>query len=409
MRDGIYRRGRFWWTRDPVTGRRVSTKKTDRRAALLWKAERERIAADPVYAATHAAKIGHWVNETMKAKAGTRSSGTHGMYRVKLGHVVRFFGDETSLAEITPQAVDRYIEQRRSEGAVDNTIHRELTCLTQMLKLARRAGCYVGDIAALKPVGFSPKYNPRKRWLTRDEVCELMIRLPVVRSSWLAVALSTGARKSEVDRIQREDYDPETQVLKIRGTKTKGSLREVPIPGSELMRFEINLRRLEPWPRASHELPAACKRAGIPPATPNDLRRTFATWMLQDGADENLVARMLGHGSQAMIRAVYGQLGGAKLGKLLAEQTGTSTAQTDPKDDGPLAEIGRRRGFKRPCDDAGSGEHPSGCHVANSETVQDVYVKRTRTSRAEVLGFRAAAHAWLARRPTASDSLGGLP
>lgn len=384
MRDGIYKRGRFWWTIDPVAGKRVSTKKTDRRAALLWKAERERIAADPVYAATHAAKVGEWVTATMKAKAGTRSSGTHGMYKVKLGHVVRIFGADASLAEITPQAVDKYIEQRRAEGAVDNTIHRELTCLTQMLKLARRAGCYVGDIAALKPVGFSPKYVPKKRWLTKHEATKLLVELMCdepERHAWVMLGLATGARKSELDRIHpNADYDQETSVLSIRGTKTKGSLREVPITADWQHQVEAALRRVQPWPRASHELPAACKRAGIPPATPNDLRRTFATWMLQDGVDENLVARMLGHGSQAMIRAVYGQLGGAKLGKLLAEQTGTSTAQRDPKDEGPLAETGRRRGFKRPCDTGDSGDVASNRDVGPYETVQSRLARGASTA-----------------------------
>ena|GEM_PF-3809021 len=38
------------------------------------------------------------------------------------------------------------------------------------------------------------------------------------------------------------------------------------------------------------DLAQACDRAGIEPCTPNDLRRTCATWLRQAGAAPDLIA-----------------------------------------------------------------------------------------------------------------------
>jgi len=44
---------------------------------------------------------------------------------VRPGHAIRVFGEDFRLAELTPAALDRYISQRRGEGAGDGTIHKE--------------------------------------------------------------------------------------------------------------------------------------------------------------------------------------------------------------------------------------------------------------------------------------------
>jgi integrase len=56
------------------------------------------------------------------------------------------------------------------------------------------------------------------------------------------------------------------------------------------------------------ELARACARAGVPRVTPNDLRRTFATWLKQSDVDSAVVAAMMGHSSTAMVDRVYGKL-----------------------------------------------------------------------------------------------------
>jgi len=58
------------------------------------------------------------------------------------------------------------------------------------------------------------------------------------------------------------------------------------------------------------DLAQACERAGIPKVTPNDLRRTFATWLAEAGVPELVTASLLGHTNSAMVRRVYACIGG---------------------------------------------------------------------------------------------------
>lgn len=79
--------------------------------------------------------------------------------------------------------------------------------------------------------------------------------------------------------------------------KTKSRL--VPIhpilrPWLEALR-QSNGPVIEPWQNDKADLRRACERAGVPRVTPNDLRRTFATWLKQSDVDSAVVAAMMGH------------------------------------------------------------------------------------------------------------------
>jgi integrase len=341
LKPGFYRRGKVIWTRDPVSGERTSTRCTDPKAAELWKAERERLAANPNYAASTKATVGRWVLKTMEHKAGSRAGGTLHMYKVKLGHVVRLFGAEAPLSTITPGAVDEYVRSRSKEGASNSTIKREFTCLVQMLKLAKRAGEFAGDLSQLLPVGFSAKYEPTKRILRREDLAALLAALRNdTERAWLCLALSTGADVGDIERALPEDYDPVHKVFRVRGTKTV--VRDAGVPILPLFEdlFAFALPRLPiSWPRASKGIGEACKRAKLPHLSPKDIRRTAASWLIAAGVDQSLVSRFMRHRNDTMVRMVYGQLQPQELGRLIQAQSGTEKAQFSENTRGPLAEL----------------------------------------------------------------------
>lgn len=334
----------FWWragvihTRDPVTGKRTSTRCHDPRAAELWRAERERLAANPAHAASLAATVGGWVARTLRHKGAERRAGTLHMYTVKLGHFLRLFGTDAALASITPGAVDEYVTTRRREGVSNNTIARELTCLRQMLRLAKRAGEFAGDLDQIMPVGFSADYKPRTRVLLRADLPALWRALPSdVERAWVALALATGADLGDIERAQPGDYDPARNVFRVRGTKTTTRDAEVPVLPHVAELFAFALERLPvSWPRASKALGEACKRAGIPHLSPKDLRRSAASWLVAAGADISNVGRFLRHGSDLMARTVYGRVQPEELGRLLLPAANTIPSQAVEKFPRPL-------------------------------------------------------------------------
>lgn len=337
LRRGFYWRGSVIWVRtDPVEGKPKSTTFTDPDAAYLWEAERQREAANPVHAAAKKATVGDRVAATIKHKRSRRSGGTLHMYEVKLGHVARIFGVSRRMSDLMPPSgarlVDAYIEQRRSEGAVDNTISRELTCLAQLLKLAKRDGEYEGDIAAVLPVGFSPKYKPTKRVLAREDVGKLLAALRTENErAWVCLAIAIAGDPVDVEAARREDYDPARRVFHVKGTKNDARNAEVPVLDMFRELFDYALPRLPvSWPGASNGVGRACKRAGIPHLSPKDLRRTASSWLMEAGADQPIVSRFMRHTNDTMVRTTYGRVSPVRIGALLEQQTSTEVLQLGP-------------------------------------------------------------------------------
>lgn len=404
LRSGFYWRGGVVWVRtDPLDKVPRSTDSRDPEAAYLWRAERERIKASPSYAASLAASFGHWVVKMIDLKTRERSEGTVHMYTVKLGHFVRIWGEDMALASIDSTRIDDYIEQRRTEGVVNNTIARELTCLRQLLRHAKRAKQFPTDITEIMPIGFERGYVPRKRTLRAADFPKLWAALQNDEErAWVAMALSTAADSGDVERALPTDYDPVRRVMRVRGTKTDTRDDEVPILPHVRELFEYALARLPvSWPRADKGVGEACRRAGIPHLSPKDLRRTAATWLVKTGTNQSLVSRFLRHGSDAMVRQVYGQVTAEELGTLIEGQTRAETLQVDR---GPLGETGKRGGLKRRSGGApgdGCVEVSQGCEPASKRSAPSGSAETLQ--RAERGVFRAKARLGLARHVSVEE------
>ena len=221
-----------------------------------------------------------------------------------------FRSGDHDCSALTLDLMHDYIGRRLDEGAARETIRKELTVLRQALKLARKRAVLRLDPGDIFPE-FEVRYTPRTAWLTPEQVGDLLRQLEPHRQRWVMVAVYTGARRSEVERIDWRDLDFNTGDVRIRGSKTAGSFRTMPIHSRLLAALEPRAVRgpiVQPWPNLGRDLPLACRLAGVPRVTANDLRRTFASWLLQAGVSNFVVARLLGHASTKMVDLVYGQL-----------------------------------------------------------------------------------------------------
>jgi integrase len=316
----LFKRGETFYAQYfDANGKRhqTSTRTRDRKSAEALLREFERRAADPAYAASNETTLEGALTQLLRSrKSKGRSEETVNFYRSKSGHLTRLLGASLALAKLNARLVDDYVITRQDEGASNNTISKELTTLRGALKVAKRRGEFTGDIAAIMPDGFSAQYQPKERFLTAGEAQNLLAELTPDRAARVAFILATSARLGESDRAMLSDVDLNHGLVRVRGTKTERSARMVPIVGAGHDLIQHCLRYAEgeggllfrPWGNIRRDLHEACARAGIDPVSPNDLRRTTATWMVMGGVSLHLISKVLGHRDTRMVERVYGQM-----------------------------------------------------------------------------------------------------
>jgi site-specific recombinase XerD len=165
---------------------------------------------------------------------------------------------------------------------------------------------------------------PRGRALKREEiralfaVCEADAGSTGVRdAALLAVILGCGLRRSEVVALSYEDIQPGDRALKVLGKGNKERLAYVPDGAWQRLQFWVDQVRGEApgalFPRIRrhdvvtdnrltdqavyHILQVRQRQARIEKCAPHDLRRTFATAMLDNGEDLITVKDAMGHAS----------------------------------------------------------------------------------------------------------------
>lgn len=339
----LVRRGRIYYTWVPKPGggtRRVTTNCTDPKAAAAKARELERRAADPAYQASYTTTVQQACDRFLASrKRAGRAAGTLHHYEVKTSHLATKL--RVPLAALTMAAVEAYIDKRTSEGAARTTVKKELRALGAVLRHARRAGLWAGEIDRVIPE-YADDYQPRKRSLTFVEARALLEALcapdnaqpegvALNRAAMVAFILGTGARWSEAVRARAEDVA--SDYVHLRGTKTAGARRTVPIIPltAPLVAYATQHggdgRLFVAWLNPVRDLEVACRQAGIAKVSPNDLRRTIATWLRAMGVDISIIAAFLGHATSRMVERVYGRLSpeemrGRMTGRLLDRQRG---------------------------------------------------------------------------------------
>lgn len=260
--------------------------------------------------------------DALRVEAGL-ARGTVAGYRSDLGRFLVWAARRgcRGWGDLGPDLVVDYLAARRQEGAAEATRARNLSAVRMLLAHLVREGELDRDPAALIPSPVLRRSLPHV--LTVGDVDRLLAAPE--GDGWrdqrdralLEVLYASGARVSEAVGLRTDGLEPALRVLRLTGKGNK--MRIVPVgerarealerwladgrprlPGA-IRRLEVFLSRTgRPLDRTNawRRVVRAALRAGLQHRiTPHTLRHSFATHLLQGGADLRAVQEMLGHAS----------------------------------------------------------------------------------------------------------------
>jgi integrase len=205
-------------------------------------------------------------------------------------------------------------EVRRQRKSSSN---RVLTMLKAALNHAYQNGNAPSDHAWKRVKPFKDADAARIRYLTIAESQRLINAADPEFRLLVQTALMTGARYSELCRLRVEDFNPDSETLHVRTSKS-GKPRHVTLAdeGAEFVAGLCAGRSgraplLGEWKEGDQDrrMKAACERANIdPPITFHGLRHTWASLSVMGGMPLIVVAKNLGHSDTRMVEKHYGHL-----------------------------------------------------------------------------------------------------
>jgi integrase len=228
-----------------------------------------------------------------------------------LKHIKREMG------ALPPSMVSRatirgYISKRRA-SVKDASISKELRFLRQALKFGVREK-WMKDAPHVEVPGESA---PRQRFLTRDEFARIFFHAsPLHLRTFLALAIDTLARGKHILALTWDRVDFERGIIWYAPHDPSSNKRTQPAPMSDRLRHQLlraqeaalsdyviewNGQRVKSVRKAFE---SAVSLAGVADAHKHDLRRSGASWAIQDGMSFDAVAVLLGD-TVEMTRKTY--------------------------------------------------------------------------------------------------------
>lgn len=147
----------------------------------------------------------------------------------------------------------------------------------------------------------TPNHNQDPTRLRRNitlscaQLAALLTELRTEHQLWVLLAVYSGARRSELERLKPADVDLDSGMLRVRGS---GSPRDVPLHPRILpllRKQKTTTEHLLPsWESEQEDIAIACQRARVPVIGPEDLRRTFCQWLIDGGIAPRVVMKLIG-------------------------------------------------------------------------------------------------------------------
>jgi site-specific recombinase XerD len=262
---------------------------------------------------------------------------TRRAYAIDIGQFATWCeGQQMSPAEVTPRTLRRYAATLSDRRAVAATVARKLAALRAFYRALREHGEVAQNPADLIPAPKRARTLPRV--LRPDEMAAVLDRIPAstpldLRDRALfEIAYASGLRAEEIVTLDVTSVDFDSEELRVEG---KGGKTRI-VPSGELA-----LRALQRYLERAR--PALANRDGEPAlflsksgrrlstsdvrrrlrvwarhaelqggVSPHTLRHSFATHLLEGGADLRAIQELLGHASISTTQ-IYTRVESARL------------------------------------------------------------------------------------------------
>lgn len=175
-----------------------------------------------------------------------------------------------------------------------------------------------------------PVDNARTRWLTRDEADRLILATRdcpqgYYLADFVTLALHTGMRNAEMLDLTWDRVDLEACTISLgKDDQKNGKASVIPLNSAALQALrhrQTQIRHdalITKWVFVNrkgrklegirHSFYKACERAGLEDVHIHDLRRTFASWLVQAGISIQTVSALVRHSDISITHKIYAHL-----------------------------------------------------------------------------------------------------
>lgn len=229
--------------------------------------------------------------------------------------------DAPALDKITAMFIRSWLAELKEEGISSKTINRKISTLRSFFKYAMKTG--VLEQSPMTTL-VAPKISKRLPSFVEEKDMSTLFEYVSFEDNWkgkterlvLLLFYSTGMRLSELINLKESQLDPASSQVKVVG---KGNKERV-IPVSKELMAELQSyiadkpvrlegvvtvfiaekgKPLQPRAVYSFVKNQLSKVTTIQKKSPHILRHSFATHLMNNGADLNAVKELLGHSSLA--------------------------------------------------------------------------------------------------------------
>lgn len=240
------------------------------------------------------------------------SSNSCQSYKATLDNVIIFFKHKypelTSLTNLTPSHLTELHRHFLKKGLKSSTIKFNISVISSFFKF-----CIRNNLANQNPTKNLKLHKIEERlprFLTLGEVKKILNQPYSNHAEHTAliiinILLDTGLRISELLNAKTKNLNLETRELKVMG---KGGKQRTVIFNEECRELLAKLtkgktyiltdRRTDKplkYGRVLRDVKRFCEKCFVYGVTPHRLRHTFASLMLQNGADLSTIMELLGH------------------------------------------------------------------------------------------------------------------